>query len=540
MLDIENTQVSLDYHPQSDHLVLAMEDSYRLQLVEPHGRNSQSCRVPVQIQPVDVVVDDDSGRVYVLNFMSNTLNMIPADELVFSEESLEQLVDYRTEALTAFYGLAGGLFQYLKDCFCDRFLVKCPECQSLGPDGELLNDKVLYLATINIREFTVDHVCNFNKRKYVKSFPTMGYWFSLIPIWPLLKNALAEFCCAVLPNWFEKYTDRLVRRPDVDADFCQPVENFFSALTTRGFIQNYERTDIKAFTRNQVKGVNFTGSLAGDYVTNLLSGAKSRDGVPKQSLMNSSVNEAALELKNNKIEVAEVKEYDAKEVGRYAGSYFTTPQNIAPGSKVTLYQKNGKVAFYAVEKEQPAGVIEVSDSVKAEIEAYEARKAGLSDFSLVDAELARVETRYANVSALDQIKAELTQLQTQKNEAQEELAALRSQVDSVKAERLSEQEKLAQLEAQRASIAASVTELNQGLVTLAEQQKAIQLEVAKSRPVSDISEVNEEVNLALRDAGIRTVEELSLANAEELSKRTNLDGNTVKLIINVAKSRLVK
>jgi hypothetical protein len=530
-LDIENTQVSLDYHGQSDHLVLAMEDSYRLQLVEPDGQSSQSCRVPVQIQPVDLIVDDEKGRVYVLNYLSNTLNVIPAEEVQFSEASLNQLVDYRTQALTAFYGLAGGLFQYLKDCFCDRFLVNCPTCD---------NDEVLYLATINIREFAVDHVCNFNKRKYVKSFPTMGYWFSLIPIWPLLKKAMAEFCCTVLPNWFDEYRDRVVRRPDVDADFCQPVGNFFSAIATRGFIQNYERTDIKAFTRNQVKGISFAGSLAGDYTTNFLSSAKTRDGVPKQSLMNSSVNDATLELNNNNIEVAEVKEYDAKEAGKYAGSYLTTPQNITPGSKVTLYQKNGKVAFYAVEKEQPSVAVELSDSAKAEIEAYEARKASLADFSAVDAELARVETRYANVSALDEIKTELTQLQTQKNEAQEELAALRSQVDSVKTERAAEQEKLTQLEAQRVSIAASVSELNQSVLMLAEQQKEIQLEVAKSRPVRDISEVNEDVDLALRDAGIRTVEELSNADSQKLIESGAIDENTAKLIIDAAKLRLEK
>ena len=527
-LDLENTQVSLDYHVRSDHLVLAMEDSYRLQLVEPDGNSSQSCRVPVQIQPVDVVVDDDTGRVYVLNYMSNTLNMIPADELVFSEEWLAQLVDYRTEALTAFYGLAGGLFQYLKDCFCDHFLVKCPAC----------DNEVLYLATINIRGFIVDHVCNFNKRKYVKSFPTMGYWFSLIPIWPLLKKAVAEFCCAILPNWFDKYLDRLVRRPSIDADFCQPAANFAAASSLRGGMQTYLRTDIKAFTRNQVKGLGFVGTLAGDVATNFFSGAKTMDGVPKQSLMNSSVNDATLELENNNIEVAEVKEYDAKSAADYAGSYFTTPQLIPRGSKVTLYQKDGKVAFYAVEKEKPGAVLEVPDTVKADIAAYEARKASLSDFSQVNAELARVETRYANVAALDELKAGLSQLQMEKTQAQEELAVLRSQVDAVKAERAAEEQRIAQLEEQRVAIADGVSELNSSLLTLAQQHQEIQLEIAKSRPVKEIAEVNAEIDIALRDAGIRTVEELSRADAKTLVATGAMDEKTAKAIIKAAKLRL--
>ena len=529
-LDIQNTQVSLAYHQQSDYLILALEDGYRLQLVLPEGEASDFFRVPVQIQPVDVIVDARQGNVYALNFISNTLNVIPAAELEFSEGALTQLVDYRTEVLMAFYGLVGGLLQYLKDCFCHHFLVKCPEC----------DDEVLYLATVEIRDNEIYKICNFNKRKYVKSFPTMGYWFSLIPIWPLLKKAMAEFCCAVLPNWFDDYRETVVRRPDVSVGASQPSRNFVAASTTRQSVQTYQRTDIKAVTRNQTRDITFAGSLAADSARNFVSTAESREGVSRQALMNSSVNDATLELNNNNIEVAEVREYNGKEAGRYAGSYFTTPQRIAPGSKVILYQKRGKVAFYAVEKEVPAAVTEVPESVKADIAAYEARKASLSDFSDVNAELARVETRYANVSELDGLKAELSGLQTQKAEAQEELAALRSQVDSVKAERAAEAEKLVQLEGQRAAIAASVAEINRSVLTLAEQHKELQLEIAGNRPVNDLVEVNEDVNIALRDAGIRTVEELSKVDSQRLIATGVIDENTAKVIIEAAKQRLVR
>ena len=96
---------------------------------------------------------------------------------------------YRQQILDAYGDVFDHFLQYLKDCFCDKFLVDCPE---YGPE-----DRV-YLGCIEIRGQRVYNICNFTKRHYVKTFRTYGYWLSTIPILPLVKRAFARFCCCVL------------------------------------------------------------------------------------------------------------------------------------------------------------------------------------------------------------------------------------------------------------------------------------------------------------------------------------------------------
>ena len=101
----------------------------------------------------------------------------------------DPLGDFRQQMIDAYIDLFKGFWQYLKDSFCDQYLVDCPECTE--------DDKV-YLGCVEIREGQVYHICNFTKRRYVKSFPTYGHWLSTIPILPLVKKAFGEFCCSVL------------------------------------------------------------------------------------------------------------------------------------------------------------------------------------------------------------------------------------------------------------------------------------------------------------------------------------------------------
>jgi hypothetical protein len=150
----------------------------------------------VQIYPLDIVVSANGNEVYVLNMFSNTLSVISVPAVLnalprplFTDEPPTTLSNYRQDILDAYADLLGKFGQFLKDCFCDQFLVDCPTC---GPD-----DKV-YLGYVEIRTEQVYNICNFTKRRYVKSFPTWEYWLSTVPILPLVKQALAKFCCTVL------------------------------------------------------------------------------------------------------------------------------------------------------------------------------------------------------------------------------------------------------------------------------------------------------------------------------------------------------
>jgi DNA-binding beta-propeller fold protein YncE len=527
---IEKTQVSLAYHAQSDRLLLAMEDGYRLQMFEPNGNATNFYRIPVQIQPVDVVVNKDNGQVYTLNFLSNTISVIPAKELAITDAFLDTLAIYRTDVLLAFYGLFGNVLQYIKDCFCDHLLVKCPDC-----DG----DEILYLANVEIRDRQVYKVCNFDKRKYVKSFPAVDYWLSLVPVAPLIEKAVSKFCCWVLPNFFDRKQDDWIKRPQAGDARKADIQNRLSAKTSRESVQTYARTDVRAVVRRQATGARLVGNLAGDSLVNLAETGRRKDiGIKKQALINNSVNDATIALKRNQIEVAGIQAYDAKKANQYIADYTQTPQRLEPGSKVTLIQRDGKVVFYRVERPKSIASVEISDEVKAELAQFEKRKADLSDFSTLNAELARTETRRANVAELTAIKNELSSLQTEKLTVEEELAGLKSQVDSVKTQRLAEEQKLVEMSSLRSDLSNDLTEMNSSLLEMKEMHDEIKIGIIKDSPVTGIAGVTKEMNLKLREAGILTLEDLTKADVTKLSRETAINRNTLTKIITSAKDRL--
>jgi hypothetical protein len=162
--------------------------------------------VPVQVAPTSITaLPREARQVVVLNMVSNSLTAIDADIIRGDRLDLSELVRYRRAAVEAFADLVGGLAQYLKDCLCDHFLVSCP------PE---LENKDLDLAAVSIRGGSVYKVCNFSRRRYVKSFPTVGYWLSLLPVLPALREAVARACCTVLPEVFARYTT--TRHDDAD------------------------------------------------------------------------------------------------------------------------------------------------------------------------------------------------------------------------------------------------------------------------------------------------------------------------------------
>jgi hypothetical protein len=155
-------------------------------------------QVPVQVGPTSSTATPlEPRRAVVLNLLSNSLSVIDAKLVMGDEFDLEPLLAYRHAAVEAFADLVGGLAQYLKDCVCDHLLVRCP------PRQENLD---LDLAAVSIRGGSVYKVCNFSRRRYVKSFPTVGYWLSLVPLLPMLRELLGEFCCWVLTENVGRYS----------------------------------------------------------------------------------------------------------------------------------------------------------------------------------------------------------------------------------------------------------------------------------------------------------------------------------------------
>lgn len=153
--------------------------------------------VPVQVAPLSITATPlETRHVAVLNLVSNSLSVIDSDVVMRDSVDLGPLMKYRRAAVEAFVDLVGGFAQYLKDCFCDHLLVDCP------PRHE---GKDLDLAVVSIRGGSVYKACNFSRRHYVKSFPTVGYWLSLVPVLPAFREVVGRFCCAVFPEVFGRY-----------------------------------------------------------------------------------------------------------------------------------------------------------------------------------------------------------------------------------------------------------------------------------------------------------------------------------------------
>jgi hypothetical protein len=178
-------------------MLVTMADDYKVVVVDlKKARLVPRYRIPVQLYPMDIVVDGKGQTAYVLNWIVNTITAINLEAAFgvkgfpnFTQEPPAVIKKYHQDVINACTDLMSHFLQHLKDCFCDKFLVDCPTC------GE--EDKV-YLGCVEIRENRVYYICNFTKRRYVKSFQTWGYWLSVIPILPAIKTIFGQFCCSIL------------------------------------------------------------------------------------------------------------------------------------------------------------------------------------------------------------------------------------------------------------------------------------------------------------------------------------------------------
>lgn len=494
-LAIEDTRVALEYHASDDHLLLGLEDGYRLQRVLAGGASTAILRIPVQIQPLDLAIDDESGRVYVLNYLSNSITALPATELSVSDGYLNDLADYRIAILEAFYSLLGGVLQYLKDCFCHHLLVKCPECGENEP---------IYLGVVEIRNNAVYKICNFDKRKYVKSFPTLDYWLSVIPVMPLIRETVTRFCCTLLPDYLGKYQDRLIQPPKESSGNQLATENRLKGKSTRRGTRAYKSTDFDAILREQGKSAQLLGGLALDGAIGFADTQRTGSaGLKKQALLGASVPDARQELRKNRIEVAEVIQYDPDQATDNVAKYAGTPQRIKPGTRVTLVEKDGKVLYYSIADKPPAAV-DIGAS-RTELDALEKKR------DKVAKEVAAIETRVAELTTL-------------REEEETRLGALEARREAVKAT-------LAAMDANLAVMDADLQRMD----TLRQE---LHLGIARDRPVSDLTEVDPDLDRLLREKGIRTLAELAATRPDSLADSTDMDRDDADKLVAAAKQQI--
>lgn len=497
----DNSDLWLRWHAPSERLLVAVENECRLCPLDRGAGQTESSRIPVQVGPVDMAASAATNSIYTLNFVSKTITVTPVTELAPTLEFNQALESYRYEILLAFWGLISNVLQYLKDCFCHHLLVKCPTCD---------DDSKLWLATVEVRDGQVYKVCNFDKRKTVKSFPAVEYWASLIPILPLLKQGIAKICCAVLPDLFGPLRAIILPPPKKDDQTGQ------KSLTDAGRIRknqrNFNRTDMTVLWEQQKTSLNFYGkTFMGAGIQQARGAQTTEPGISKQSYIGSDTATTKAEFEKRGIEVGSIKTYDERYSGSYANTFAGTPQVIERGSKVTLIEKDGVVQFYHIEK----APLEIRLPT-AELEALEARKAALE---------------------LDKTSLDLQALETRKIQAKDEITALEQQLEQARTERDRQQALLAQMSEQNRELTAGVSALRNDLEDIKAMRTEISRDIARDRPVKSIPDVSPEVDTMLRRLDIRTVEELSKVTTAKLIE-AGIDAATAKKINTAAKAKL--
>lgn len=377
-------------------------------------RDGEDFRPPVQIAPVAAAVDPQGREVYVLNAVSNTITAVPVERLDprtgIDRDALEK---YRNEMLAAYADLLAGLLQYLKDCLCDRLLVDCPTCDE---------DDRVYLACVSIRDGQVYRVCNFSKRKYVKSFPTVEYWLSLVPVLPLVGVLVEKFCCLVLPDAFGRFEPA-----------TQGRDTTLSAARLGSITSVLGRADTKSIFDGLGDRFDLAGRFAGDWMRAPIEDVKqTQPSVRRDEVFGQSLDDARARLENGGATVAGVEKYDPGAALFDAVRPGAVPGKLAPGERVILYQDaEGVVRNWSVVRgtagTQPAPDLQ-ADLRKIETtanglrEAQQELTATKGEITTLRTDITRVERDSSSaLEARDQevqaLKQQLARVQTESTKA---------------------------------------------------------------------------------------------------------------------------
>jgi hypothetical protein len=384
-------------------LLVSELDANSVQMIDPATDTFvPGYRLPTQVGPAAIAATH-AGRAVVLNQVSNTLTVISPDlvkpTFVFPSQALAA---YRAAMLNAFADLAGGFLQYLKDCLCDHFLVRCPPPDAQHP---------LRLGCVSIRKGQVYKICNFTGRKYVKSFPTVGYWLSLIPIQPLIARAVELFCCAVLPEWTSGFSAGGSGGPTAGNDLI-------SASTLLRLIETAQARDLRASARELRSRFDLVGQMA-----KLAAGAVTPpvpppggSTLPVSTIVGQPAEQVAQALQDRGVTVRRAQ-FDPRlgaQTLSTASGLFRNPQ---PGQEITLCEENGVVRFFSVAapSEMASRVRDLETSTTSQGQELSqlqgtvaATRQALTDTQTLNAQLAQMRTDlYNRDQALADLRARL-------------------------------------------------------------------------------------------------------------------------------------
>ena len=109
-----------------------------------------------------------------------------------------------------------ALLEILSECFCAALLPPCPE----PAEG---NCVPLAVVTLRANDCRVADICNWEARKILVTWRTVGYWLSWIP-WHCVQEAIAKFCCGRERGGAVMQVLSLILGVSVVGSFCGKVE----------------------------------------------------------------------------------------------------------------------------------------------------------------------------------------------------------------------------------------------------------------------------------------------------------------------------
>ena len=388
-----NTTVRMALQPSGASVLVSCESISSLISVSGAATAlTQSTYAPVELHPTALAFAESSPSVnalYVLNSTANTISEMPATMAAF--DAYPALEKYRIDALNAFIDLAGVLLENLKDCFCNLLLPTCASCDRSAPEGTGVG-----LACITIQNGVVAQICNLEKRKVVKSFSTVGYWLSLIPVIPLVKVMMEKFCCLALPAIFSKWA---VSEPTFTK---QPVPGAPTNLNAAVSGENLRYTMAQASKFNLSSAYSAVlqkstpvGKLTLDsFVSQFSRPAAAAAAVSVSQVNGMTVDQAKTALQNANVQVAATETYNPSTFAQNLGDYVTAPSSVPPGSSVTLVVDSSNTVRYYIPT--PPAVDQLNATVQTNQSAVE------TQINAANQAADQLQTRVATIETAEQ------------------------------------------------------------------------------------------------------------------------------------------
>jgi hypothetical protein len=396
VVDIGDGPVKLVPFEPTGVLLVVNEDDCTVTAISLKGNEVVAgYELPVQVGPVSGTASEESGFAYVLNYWSDTITVMPDKVLDPGYRfPLQELADYRRQILLAFRDLVAGFLQYLKDCLCDELMVACPACAG---------DERIYLGSIAIRDKQVYKVCNFSRRRYVKSFPTIDHWLSVVPIMPLVQRVVEEFCCMVFPDLFGRYEP-------AERDPAAPRESpKYRYSTGRSNVDLAQNTDFGALIHDAWTRANVAGRLVADTARRSLGRGPADPGIRVGNVVGRPADQVDKRLAEQGISVRRAPERTDDPLA-LIGDLLGLIRTPRAGDEVTLFESEGAVSYYSIGRPSSALSASADADVGALVNAVHDRDEELADLRGQVAELRRAQAAPAQGERFAALEAEVQEL----------------------------------------------------------------------------------------------------------------------------------